>query len=174
MVTAAKVLLQEYLNTSYHPDVEYIDGELKEKSVVAPAHGKTQALLSVWFWLHRQEWGIWAAVETRTQVDPERVRLPDFVVMVRTNREQTALTEPPLIAIEVLSPSDKYTDLKLRASDLESMGVRNIWLIDPDARTLEIWRDNRWQPESATKIYAVGSPMFLDLVWLWEQLDESA
>ncbi len=174
MATAAKVSLQEYLNTSYHPDVEYIDGELKEKSVVAPAHGKTQTLLGVWFWLHRQEWGIWAAVETRTQVDPDRVRLPDFVVVVRTNRERAALTEPPLIAIEVLSPSDGYKALKLRAADLETMGVRNIWLIDPEARALEIWRDSRWQPEPATKVGAVDSPMFLDLVWLWEQLDESA
>ncbi len=172
MATAAKVSLQEYLNTSYRPDVEYIDGELKEKSVVTPAHGKTQTLLGVWFWQRRKEWGIWAAVETRTQVDADRVRLPDFIVMIRTNREQAALTEPPLIAIEVLSPSDSYKELKLRAADLKSMGVHNVWLLDPEARTGEVWRDGSWHREPGTRLEAVDSPMFLDLDWLWQQLDE--
>ena len=171
MVTAARVSLEEYLKTSYRPDVEYIEGELKEKSLVTPAHGKVQTLLGVWFWQHGQEWGISAAVETRTQIDLVRVRLPDFVVMVRGSRETSALTQPPLIAIEVLSPSDSYRDLKQRAADLESMGVRNIWLLDPEARTGERWREGSWHREPTARLEAVGSFMFLDLAWLWQQMD---
>ena len=169
---AYRVSMEEYLRTSYRPDVEYINGELKGKSLVTPAHGKAQTLLGVWFWQHRHEWGIWAAVEARTQVDPDRVRLPDFVVVVRTNREKAALTQPPLAAIEVLSPTDSYKDLKARATDLASMGVQNVWLIDPEARTGEIWSVGEWQLSKTTQLRAVESPIFLDLEWLWEQMDE--
>ena len=34
MATTAGISIQEYLRTSYTPDCEYIDGELKEKHVV--------------------------------------------------------------------------------------------------------------------------------------------
>ena len=175
MATAVKVSLQEYLNTSYRPDVEYIDGELKEKSpVVGFAHGRVQILLSAWFWQHEKEWGVCCAVEVRTKVSPEHVRLSDFVVVVRANREKLALKQPPLVAIEVLSPSDSYKDLKLRAADLESIGVRNIWLIDPEARTLEVWGGGSWYRYAATRLNAIDSPMYLDLAWLWEQLNENS
>ncbi len=168
----AKVSIEEYLNTGYRPDVEYLYGELKEKTVVTPAHGQVQILLGVWFHERRKEWAIRCAVEVRTRVDSDRVRLPDFAVFVSTNREKLALTQPPLIAIEVLSPSDVYRDLKARASDLEAMGVRNIWLIDPELRTAEVWRNGSWQIEHDTQLRAIESAMFVDLEWLWQNLDE--
>ena len=170
MATAVKISLEEYLNTSYEPDVEYLDGELKEKSVVTPAHGATQILLGVWFHRYKQEWNVISAAEARTQVDASHVRLPDFALFVRTDLHESALTNPPLIAIEVLSPSDKYSDLKDRAADLQAMGVRNIWLIDPRKRTCEIWGNSSWQLHSGNRVEVVDSPMFLDLSWLWNQL----
>ncbi len=172
MATAVKVPLEEYLKTSYHPDLEYLDGELREKSVVTLTHGEVQILLGVWFYEHRKEWQIRSAVEVRTQVSANQVRLPDFVVLVRTNRELGALTQPPLVAIEVLSPSDSYRELKGRAADLAAMGVRNVWLIDPELRTAELWRDGAWQRETSNRLQAVDSPVYLDLAWLWERMDE--
>ncbi len=172
MATAAKVSLQEYLNTSYHPDVEYIDGELKEKPVVGFAHGEVQGFIFNWFSRHYQEWNIRCAVETRTRVSAEHVRLPDVVVIAAEDRRKGALDRPPLIAIEVLSPTDTYQELKLRAADLEQMGVRNVWLIDEGARTIEIWREGAWHLTRTTKVHALDSPMYLDLDWLWQQLDQ--
>lgn len=170
MATTTAVSLEEYLATSYRPDREYINGELKEKPVVGFAHGETQAALSVWFWNHRAEWQVQCAVETRTQVGPVKVRLPDFVIVSAQNRQRGTLTEPPLVAIEVLSPSDGYADLRARATDLAAMGVRNVWLLDPDARTAEVWRDGYWQPAGPERVHAVESPIYLDLTWLWSEL----
>ena len=172
MASAVRVSIEEYLRTSYHPDVEYLDGELKEKAVVGFAHGRVQVLLSAWFWQHEQDWQIQCAVEARTRVSSEHVRIPDFVIVVRANREKGTLVDPPLVAIEVLSPSDSYRDLKLRAADLELMGVRNIWLLDPEARTAEIWRTGAWHLAQNASLQAVGSPIYLDLQWLWQQLDQ--
>ncbi len=172
MATATKISLQEYLSTTYRPDVEYIDGELKEKAVVGFAHGEVQGFIFSWFSRRYQEWNIRCAVETRIWVSAEHVRLPDVVVIAAEDRRRGALDRPPLIAIEVLSPSDTYQDLKLRAADLEAMGVRNVWLIDEDARTAEVWREGSWHRHAAARLEAVNSPIYLDLAWLWQQLDE--
>ena len=171
MATAVRVSLEEYLNTSYRPDVEYVDGKLRDRSVGEVPHGRVQGLLVVWFWLHGEEWRVFAASEVRTQVTASHVRLPDVVVLPASTDERGALTSPPLIAIEILSPTDSYSDLRMRAVDLQEMGVRNIWLINEGARTLEVWLDGAWRLQTETRIEAADSPMFLDLAWLWQQLD---
>ncbi len=118
MATAAKVSIEEYLRTDYHPDVEYIDGELKKKPVVGFAHGETQGFIFKWFSDRYREWNIRCAVETRTRVSPERVRLPDVVVVAAHERRKAELDRPPMIAIEVISPDDTHHEMKRRAADL--------------------------------------------------------
>jgi hypothetical protein len=50
MATATLVSIEEYLrNTSHQPNVEYIDGELKERPEVVRAHGLRQGLICTWF-----------------------------------------------------------------------------------------------------------------------------
>lgn len=171
MASTTALPLEEYLQTSYRPDREYIDGALKEKPVVGFAHGELQAILASWFRQNRKQWNIRCAVETRTQVSTTKVRLPDVVVVSAGTQPQGALTEPPIVAIEVLSGTDSYADLRARAADLSAMGVRNIWLLDPAKRTAETWRDGFWQPAGPARIEAIDSPVFLDLAWLWAELD---
>lgn len=170
--TATAVSFDEYLRTSYHPDVEYLNGELKEKPVVGFPHGEVQIILGAWFRAHRNEWGIRVAVDTRTQVEKERVRLPDIVVVGKQERAKGALQLAPLIAIEVLSPSDTYTELKNRAADLRAMGTENVWLIDPELRTAEVWNGRSWEPHPGNILQAVNSPMHVDLAWLWAEFDD--
>ncbi len=167
---AALVSLEEYLSTSYRPDVEFIDGVLKEKPVVSPVHGKTQMILGWWFSMHGEEWGIQVVAETRTKVTVNRVRLPDASVLPAGPLPKRALLKAALIAIEVLSETDSYRDLKERARDLEAMGVRNIWLLDPATQTAEVWTHGDWRSFDGVRLQASESPMYLDLVWLWEQV----
>jgi Uma2 family endonuclease len=172
MATKALVSIEEYLNTSYTPDVEYVDGELREKPLVGFPHGETQVILGTWFRSHRREWGIKVAVETRTQTSANHVRLPDVVVVSKQERSRGTLEAPPLIAIEVLSPTDTYAELKARAEDLARMGVANVWLIDPEKQTAEVWSGRSWTLVDGPKLQAVDSPMFVDLEWLWAELSE--
>ncbi len=48
MATTTLVSLEDYLRTDYDPDVEYIDGQLKEKPVVQWTHSNLQVSLSSW------------------------------------------------------------------------------------------------------------------------------
>ena len=169
---ALTVSLAEYLETTYRPDVEYLDGHLKEKSVTGFQHGVIQGLLFHWFRSRRKEWEVLVSVETRTQVEPNRVRLPDVVVVRIGEQAQGSLTKAPLIAIEVLSPTDSYTDLKERAADLRAMGTENVWLLDPLRRTAEIWTGKHWQLFETNRLAAVNSPAYLDLDWLWAEMED--
>lgn len=128
------VSIDEYLNKSYRPDVEFIDGALKERPAVTCAHGRLQSLISIWFGKHEDEWQVVVAVDVRTRVSPTRVRLPD-VMIDHIGQKASKLTSPPLIVIEILSPDDTYAETQCPAQDYQEMGVPNIWLIEPETRT---------------------------------------
>ncbi len=123
MAAAALVSIDEYLHTGYERDLEYVDGELKERPVVFSVHGLLQALLVTWFTTHSKEWNIKAAVEVRTRVSPTRVRLPDVVVGPRRRWPET-LVDPPLLVIEILSPSDTFGHIEEVVADYQKMGIR--------------------------------------------------
>ena len=48
MATTVHVPLETYLNTSYSPDVEYVDGEIRERAL--GTYG--QAAIVTWFRAH--------------------------------------------------------------------------------------------------------------------------
>ncbi len=170
--TAIAVNLAEYLATTYEPDVEYIDGYLKSKPGNGFSHGVMQGLLGSWFLKRRKEWGILVALGTRIQVSSNRVRLLDVVIVRKGEQADGALIKAPLIAIEVLSPTDSYSDLKERAADLRAMGTENVWLLDPVHRTAEVWNGKNWLPVEENRLATVNSPVYLDLDWLWAEADD--
>ena len=172
-VPAVFVSMEEYLNTSYEGAVEYVDGELKEKGVTGHAHGQVQGLLFMWFHQHRKEWGISVSVETHTRVAPTRFRLPDVVVLRRGTAPKHTIVNAPILAVEVLSPSDRRADLKERAEDLIAMGTADVWLIDPELRTASVWAGNEWRPTAERRLQSSATDAYIDLHWLWAELDDS-
>ncbi len=172
--TATLVSLEEYLAASYRPDAEFLNGVLKEKPVVSPPHGKTQMVLGWWFGMHGNEWSVQVVAESRTRVTVDRVRLPDASVLRAGPLPKQALMEPALVAIEVLSETDSYRDLKDRARDLEAMGVPDIWLLDPMTNTAEVWTDGDWRTFSGVRLQAKHPLVYFDLPWLWEQVGTEA
>ena len=85
------ISVEEYLNTSYRPDVEYVDGEIQERNLGEFDHGDLQLALGTLFRIREQAWSIRAVVETRVQVAPTRFRVPDVCVLAAgLTREQIA------------------------------------------------------------------------------------
>ena len=52
------VSVEEYLRGDYHPDVDYVDGQLEDRNVGEYDHGALQAALNRFFWQRRNEWNI--------------------------------------------------------------------------------------------------------------------
>ncbi len=111
MATQAHISLDEYLNTSYRPDREYIDGEVMERNVGKWEDARLQALLTGWFLTHEKEWGVLVSTEQRTQVAQTRVRVPDLF-LVRAGRQPDVLADHPVLIVEILSPADTFSGLR--------------------------------------------------------------
>jgi hypothetical protein len=54
-MATVQMSLEEYLRASYHPDCDYVDGEVQERNWGEFDHALTQGFVSSWFYQHRQE-----------------------------------------------------------------------------------------------------------------------
>jgi Uma2 family endonuclease len=52
---------------------------------------------------------------------------------------------PPLLAVEVLSPDDKAPQVLQKINDYLRFEVRLVWVLDPGARTVTVFRRDRGQ-----------------------------
>jgi Uma2 family endonuclease len=129
MASPAQIPLEQYLHTSYRPDREYVDCEVRERHLGLPPHSRTQALLAGWFGRHEQLWSVIGLIAPRVQVSPSRIRVPDYALV--TTWHQQDITEPPLLVIEIVSPEDTYSHTQVRVQDYLSMGVKNVCIVDP-------------------------------------------
>lgn len=131
MSTRTLISVEEYLASSYEPDCDYVDGYIEERNLGERPHSKLQGLLVII--LTRQAPPDFDVLpEVRVQVKPTRFRVPD--VCVAEVSEEAILTTPPLLCIEVLSPEDRMRRIEQRIQDYLDMGVRYVWVLDPETR----------------------------------------
>jgi Uma2 family endonuclease len=167
MATALHIPLHEYMSTSYRPDCEYVDGEVRERNVGKYEHARVQALLARWFGNHEQEWGAQVVTEQRVQVSATRVRIPD-VTLLTAGVQPDVIVEPPLLVIEILSPDDSYSDTQERAQDYRAMGVETVWIIDPKTRSGRMCSGADWVESSRLEVK--GTPLYVNLPDIFSQL----
>ena len=103
-----------------------------------------------------------APYDVLIQRDPLRVRQPDIMVV---NAELTGITRPadlvglpyleypPLLVVEVLSPSNSLRDVEQRLEDYCSIGVPECWLSRFPSRTIEVLR---LTPDAAVSVATYG------------------
>jgi Uma2 family endonuclease len=168
MATQVRISLQEYLETPYHPDREYIDGEVRERNVGKWEHARLQLLLGSWFADHESQWQVMASTEQRTRVTSSRVRVPDLVA-VKAGPQPAVIEASPILIVEILSPDDTYSDLEERVADYRNMGVAAIWAIDPKTRSGRMCIGDDWK--SARRLEVPGTPIFVELSELFSFLD---
>src|SRR5580658_6276862 len=111
MATATQISVTEYLNTSYRPDRDYLDGVVLERNLGERDHSQPQALLAAYFLVRRKEWGLWALTEQRVQVTERRFRVPDVCVLHRNAPYEQVVRDPPLICVEILSKDDSFASI---------------------------------------------------------------
>lgn len=76
--------------------------------------------------------------------DPDTVRAPD-VAFVRAERiptgEKTRFFEgAPDLAVEVLSPNDRASEVNAKVRDWLDAGCRMVWVVDPATRMVSVYR----------------------------------
>ena len=132
---ASVISIDEYLNTTYKPDVDFVDGYIEERNLGEFDHGDLQLEIGSFLRVRQKEWSIRVVTETRIRVSPTRVRIPDLCVMEAGKKRERIITLPPQLCIEVLSPRDSVKTMRERAQDYFDMGVPEVWIFDPASRT---------------------------------------
>lgn len=58
-------------------------------------------------------------------------RIPDLAVIREDDFESPYLTEPPLLAVEVVSPESVFRDHHTRKREYAAFGIESYWIISP-------------------------------------------
>ncbi|MGD8149521.1 Uma2 family endonuclease [Ornithinimicrobium sp. Y1694] len=120
--------------------VQLVEGEL----VVAPGPSvEHQSVLGELFLI------LSAAISASHKVLPAPLDLrvgertviqPDLMVVPRTVSSGQEVEEPPVLVVEILSPSSRGIDLVRKPEVLAQFGVQHYWVIDPLNPSLRVFR----------------------------------
>jgi Uma2 family endonuclease len=126
---------EDYLRAAYHPDCEYVDGEILERNAGEKGHSKVQKQLVMFVAQHESEWGVFALQEWRVRFDSRHYRVPDLSISAGPEPDEDILTVPPLVCVEILSPEDRLSGMQKKVADYLEFGVRYVWVLDPKAKS---------------------------------------
>ena len=151
MATGALVSEQEYLNTTYKPACDYIDGILHQKPMPTLRHSAIQGQLIVL--INPRYPQFLAGPELTVKIRTAKYFVPDVVVQRRDTLQEPYPSEPVHLCVEILSPEDRLSETLAECEEYHAWGVETTWIIDPEARCAwEFGRGHR-----LTEIQAGGS-----------------
>jgi Uma2 family endonuclease len=169
--TPASMTMEQYLHTSFHPDVDFVDGEIQERNLGEKDHGRMQSLISAWFIAREASFHLEAVVEQRMQVSSHSVRICDIALIAEDAPDEQVATTPPFICIEIMSPEDRLSRAIAVLQDYRTMGVQNIWLVDPQERLAYTYSDGLHQQVDLI-LRAPGTGIELNIGNLFADLDK--
>lgn len=129
---------------------ELVRGELRRMSPAGHAHGRIAArfLLRLGLHVERQRLGAVYAAETGfvLQTAPDTVRAPDVAFVTAARLRSTPLSPEgffpgaPDLAVEVVSPSDSYSDVHAKVIEWLDGGCRVVVVADPKKQSAAVYR----------------------------------
>ena len=131
---------------------ELIRGVLHETMPAGKRHGRivTNLVFELVSFTRPRQLGVVVASGSGVLLerDPDTVRDPDIGF---TSVERAPLDDdtpgyaevPPDLVVEVVSPSDKPPEVNAKASMWLSFGVRLVWVVYPETRTVDVHREGR-------------------------------
>lgn len=128
---------------------ELVDGQLVETDMGAEASwiaGELYALLRAFNLEARLGWVLPGDIGYLCfPEEPARVRKPDasFIRFGRLRGEQIPKGHIPIapdLAVEVVSPNDLYYEVQRKVGEYRRAGVREVWVVNPETRTVEVFR----------------------------------
>ncbi len=125
---------------------EIVYGEIKERSMPSPIHGRIQAKFTSKLVSYVEENNLGAVyTETHFEFAEKLSRVPDiaFVSFERFPEdgedESSRWHIAPDLAIEIISPTDDYEDVQEKITEYFTFGVRQVWIVSPESKTLSVY-----------------------------------
>jgi len=127
---------------------ELIRGELRQMAPAGPTHGRLAMRIAAHLFQHVEahHLGTVYAAETGFQLtqDPDTVRAPDVTFVSRQRLEAVGEIEgywpgAPDVTVEVISPSDRYTDVEDKVVEWLEAGSRMVIVVNPRQRSVTVY-----------------------------------
>lgn len=177
---ATKVLLtaEEFDNYRFEEDKRYEldEGELIEMTRPAYKHNRVlmKLLFSLEGYLRERGTGEVLLSENLYALGPQTRRSPDAAVILGDRRKEleNAKVIPiiPEIAAEVLSPSETPRMVHRKLKQYFEAGVREVWLIDPEVKVVEVWTGPHLPEHELAGASAITSPLLPGFALRLEEL----
>jgi len=145
---------------------EIVDGELFVTP--APRFRHQQVVMNLAYLLSglAREHGLGEVVGPLTvRLADDTVTEPDLVFL-RSDRlgiiEQGRIHGTPDLVVEVLSPSNRDYDRTLKRRRYMASGLPELWILDADEHTIEVWQPGAAEPETPRDVvtWRVGERTF--------------
>lgn len=149
MATKTLLTAEEYLQISDQGPSELVRGEVKEMSPPSYKHGVVcmNVGLAIKLWARANNAGSVACNDSGvvTERNPDTVRGADVQFTSRSRLPGGYPDEgypiiPPDLAVEVISPSDRWTEVVQKVDEYLEAGVLEVWLVDPQNEFVEARR----------------------------------
>ncbi len=150
---------------------EIVDGVLLLPPAPTPDHQwiAQEIFISLRSFVNERDLGVvlMAPVDLLIQREPLRTRQPDILYLSaeRTGIRGRAqlrglpfLEIPPDLVVEVLSPSNTRRDIESKLEDYRRIGVRECWLVSPEAETIEVLHLSA-QEAAAASIFGIDGTL---------------
>ncbi|NER21248.1 MAG: Uma2 family endonuclease [Symploca sp. SIO1C2] len=148
VVTLPSISLEEFLINPLE-GIEWVDGNLIEKTGMTFKHSVTQSKLSSSWRNYKNASKCGGEVGTEAPCRTNRqIRRPDVAYVTQEILDQhgefKVLPQSfPLIA-EIASPDDKAEELFAKAQEYLESGCHEVWLVFPEAKLVMINNGERW------------------------------
>ena len=112
--------------------------------------------------VHKRQW-------LPLRIAARRVRVADIAFLPLGRAFEAVLITPPVAIVEVLSPEDRVSRYQSRLDDYGTMGVANIWVIDPMRRKAYDCSQGGWQ--AVDRLIIPNTPVEIPFEPLWKKLN---
>ena len=130
---------------------ELVRGEIVEMTRPDQSHGNVcnEIAYALTSWAKRTASGRVTTNDSGilTERDPDTLRGADVAFFATSQladgklpRGQTKLV--PVLCAEVLPPPNSWTEMRRKIDEYLAVGVQEVWIVDPDARTVEAFRQD--------------------------------
>jgi Uma2 family endonuclease len=149
MATNGSITTAEQLFNA--PDLgrcELLQGELIKMSPAGSRHGWLVLEIggALRDFVNPRTLGVVFGAETGFLIgrNPDTVRAPDvaFVTAARTPEDlpEGFFPGPPDLAVEVLSPGDRASEVLAKVQDWLQAGARAVWVVDPKSKSITVYQ----------------------------------
>lgn len=128
---------------------ELVAGRVVPMTPTNPTHGRIEVNVAAALkhFVRTQNLGVVMAGEVGifTARNPDTVRAADVLFLshdrnARRQRQEGFLDVAPELTVEILSPTDRPDQVRLKLDEYFAAGVLQVWVIDPASRTVHLHR----------------------------------